>query len=843
MSAQKTPRRGVLGGILGIAGFSALAGLLVTVMVAPAVALTGAAATSTIGVFDSLPEYIELGDLPERNEIYVNSGEGPRKIATLFSQNREEVSYDQISRYALDAAVYGEDRRFFEHGGVDVPGVVRAAVANFTGGGIESGASTLTMQVVKNIYVLQAMEKPTQEEIDAAYAAATAEDFGRKLKEMKLAIGLEKRYTKKEILTSYLNMSNFGDATYGIQAAAQRYFGVNAADLNPAQAASLVAIVQYPNSRNLGDPENFGENEIRRDYILGTMLAAGSITQEEYDIAYNTPVDENFVNLQPASNGCIAADQYAKWFCDYVERSVPDFEFLGATEQERRDNWKKGGYKLYTTLDYDAQFAAQQALWAYAPNTETAFSLGGAVSSVEPGTGRVLVMAQNMVFNDSATPEFGTSAVNYNTSIGYGSSTGFQPGSTYKIFTLLEWLKQGKGVNERINGGPIRNEPGSNWTDRCGGTGGTVNAKNNAGESGSYTIRDGTVNSVNGVFYRMAKELDLCNINELAAEMGVERADGEPLNTFVSSIIGTNEVTPLSMANSYATLSALGKHCQPIIVDTFTNRAGENLPAQPQKCNQTSITPEVAATAIDVLKGVMVTGNQLYSNPEDGIPIFGKTGTTDSGWHTWMAAATSKAATVVWVGNSIGEYPILETEYNGVAGIRLRHYIMNATQTVLNIKMGGEDWPGPDESLLKGAGQEVPNVAGQSDASAARQLEGLGFTIAWGGEVDSDLPQGTVVRTEPAAGSNVAKGSEVYYYTSRANMTVLPDAVANGETYNFADAKALLAGSGFTKVSEGCVVVPEGDDREGKVTASDPAAGTLVVSTSPVKLVVGKTSC
>ena len=167
MSAQKSRRRGAPGAALGFIGFSALAGLLVTVAVTPALALTTVGASSMIGIFDDLPEHMEIGNQPERNEIYATSTadvsvDGYEKIATIYDQNREEVTYDQISQFALDATVDGEDRRFFEHGGVDVNGVIRATVGNVASGGIESGASTLSMQYVKNSFIQEALQEPTE---------------------------------------------------------------------------------------------------------------------------------------------------------------------------------------------------------------------------------------------------------------------------------------------------------------------------------------------------------------------------------------------------------------------------------------------------------------------------------------------------------------------------------------------------------------------------------------------------------------------------------------------------------------------------------------------------------
>ena len=846
MSAQNSRGPGVLTAMAGLLGFSALAGVLVTVMVAPAVAVTGVTASSTIGIFDSIPEYLDLGELPERNEIYVQNSFDPSGYsiaATVFDQNRESVGYDQISQFALDATVAGEDRRFFEHGGVDVVGVIRAAIGNVTSDGIESGASTLTMQLVKNTYVQEALEKPTEEERQAAYKEATDPNFDRKLKEMKIAIGLEKRYTKKEILVAYLNVAYFSDQTYGIEAAAQRYFGVSAANLTLAQSASLIAIVQYPNQRGLDDPENFGENEIRRDFILGQMLKEGFITQEQHDEAYAIPVDEAFVAAGvPPQNGCRTANVYFRWFCDYVVKSVKDFEFLGATVEEREANWARGGYTLYTTLDTQAQMAAQDALWTYTPPQETGFRLGSAASSVQPGTGRVLVMAANKVFDDALEPAdpVVSSAVNFNTSISYGNSQGIQSGSTYKLFTLLDWLKTGHGVNEVLNGS-ARTEPASSFRDRCTGATGEFKFKNNAGESGNYSVRNGTVESINGIFVSMAKELDLCDINQLAASLGVEAGLETTLPNNPSSIIGVTYVTPLSMATAYAAVAAGGKTCDPIVVDRYIDPNGDEHVGQTSKCAQV-LDPDVAYTAIDVLKGVMVSGNAAYSNPEDGIPIFGKTGTTDGGKDTNMASATTSAATFVWIGPISGDANILNTEYAGVSGIRLRHYITNDIMTALNNKYGGTEWPAPSGRLLTGGQTAVPNVSniGINFDAAKASLEALGFSVADGGGVDSDRPAGEIVAQDPGGDTLTGRGTTVTLYYSKQNMVPFPNVVGLQQ----AAAISALNSANYTSIAVTCEAVATGSPDDGKVLATNPAPGAIVVPGGAVTLTVAKaTGC
>ena len=630
MPAQKPPRRGVTSAIFGVLGFSALAGLLVTVMVAPAIAVTGVTASSAIGIFDGLPEYLNIGQQPERNTIYAvskrtgNEG-GYIPIATIYDQNRQEIPWEEISPFARDAVVAGEDRRFFEHGGVDVASIIRASIGNVVSSGVESGASTLSMQLVKNIFVQEALEQPTEELRQAAYDKATATSFDRKLKEMKLAIGLEKKYTKKEILTAYLNIAFFGDNTYGIQAAAQRYYSVDAKDLTLHQAASLVAIVQYPIQRGLNDPENYEANQARRDVILDSMLDTGSITQAEHDEAIATPVDDTTVLPKASSNGCIGANEYAKWFCDFVVKNVDNFEFLGANPTEREANWTRGGYKLYTTLDLDVQETAQKATWTYAPNTETSFNLGSATSTVEAGTGRILVMTENKIFND--TLEGGgptTSAVNYNTSFDYGGSTGFQSGSTYKLFTLLNWLQSGKGLSERVAGdGRVFNQ--ALFKNSCPGAsfGGNWTVKNAGGEKGNFDIVQGTVSSINGVFATMGLQLDQCETAAIATKLGVQRGDQTPLQSNPSAILGTNEITPLSLASAFAAIGANGKWCEPIMVDKAIGPDGTDLGGQKHNCNQ-AIDAEVAATAAYDLVQVVTQGTGSRSDPGDGIPLGGK---------------------------------------------------------------------------------------------------------------------------------------------------------------------------------------------------------------------------
>src|ERR1700712_496793 len=337
MPAQKKTASSLFGAILGTLGFSALAGALVTVMVAPAIAVTGITATNTIGIFEALPEYIVLNGGSQANEIVAKNPDGTDfHIATIFDQNREELPLDRISIHLQDAAVAGEDRRYYEHGGVDVSSVVRAALGNAlkTSSG---GASTLTMQTVRNIQAQEIVNDPTKDDDTKRALVLKALDptIDRKLKEMKLAIGLEKRYSKTEILQAYPNIAGFGGNTYGVEAASQQYFSEHASDLTIAQSASIMAIVQNPSTRDLKDPAHFAANQARRDVILHAMYDTGKITKAELKTALDTPVDAKFVKYSAPSSGCLAATSKFGFVCDYAYNSVFELTALGDDAKSR----------------------------------------------------------------------------------------------------------------------------------------------------------------------------------------------------------------------------------------------------------------------------------------------------------------------------------------------------------------------------------------------------------------------------------------------------------------------------------------------------------------------------
>ncbi|MFZ4896318.1 transglycosylase domain-containing protein [Plantibacter sp. Mn2098] len=700
----------VVGGLVGFLGLSVAAGVLVAATVTPAIALTANATNATIGVFDGIPDYLALDELAQKSNIYaVDSAGAPVLMASFYQQNRVEVGWDAINQFVKDAAVSAEDPRFYEHVGVDLMGTARAIISN-AGGGDPQGGSSITQQYVKNVLVQKAEAITDEAKRKAAYEEATETSESRKIREIRMAVGLEKRYGKQDILRGYLNIAGFGGRVYGIEAAASYYFNTNAANLTLEQAATLMAIVNNPETLRIDRPDRerngaangYAETLLRRHYVLTQMLKEGKISQEQFNLADETPIAPTIT--QP-STGCTTAANVSPgsgYFCDYVTKVFQNDPVFGATDDERWTNFIRGGYEVYTTLDLDLQHVSQTTLDEYVPHAVDTYDVGSVSVTVQPGTGRILAMAQNKDYaNDPDVLATGPnySAINYNTDFEYGGSAGFQPGSTYKIFTLIEWLKEGHGLGETVDA-----QRRANWgtfKDSCvdGGTvsAGAWNPKNDeGGNGGTWSALFNTVNSENTGFIAMAKKLDLCGIRDTAASMGVHRADGGELSKYPSDVLGTNEVAPISMAAAFATLAAGGMMCDPIAIDRIVKHDGTEIPAPGANCRQ-ALEPDIAAAANSALQQTFAGGTTSQSRIGDGIPVIGKTGTTDDNKATWMSGASTKAATVTGVFNATGHADLRSrsSNLNGRQAAGIRHFVWPAVMAVANSKYGGDAFATP----------------------------------------------------------------------------------------------------------------------------------------------------
>lgn len=825
MSAQKTSASrtkpvSAVGAFIGFVGFSALAGLLVTIGVTPAIAVAGVTTTSTIGVFESLPEYIEIGDLPQRNELYAYSGGKSVHFATLYDQNRQELKYDQISDQLKNAAIDGEDKRFYSHGGVDMTSLIRAGVGSIAGGlGDSGGGSTLTMQLVRNIKMNEALNLPTKKEQEKAYNEAVEQTIPRKLEEMKLAIGLAKKYSKKEILTAYLNIAYFGDQTYGVQAAAQHYYNKSATKLTPAEAASLMAIVQYPEARNLSTPKKYDANVARRNVILRSMYDQKNLTEAEYRTArLSKPAD--YVHLTQPSQGCRASvGDGSQFFCDYAKKVVLEMSQLGSSQKARDTAWRNGGYKIQTTLNIDLNAEQKRLLNTYDNKAETNLALGSTLNSIEAGSGRIITMAQNKDFDESLKSAPTSTSLNYSVDEKYGSSKGFQTGSTYKLFTLLDWVKAGHGLNETVSGAERVVTP---WTI-CGQTDYTkFDVSNDApGEGGNWSVLGATAGSINGAFASMAQKLDLCDIRDIAQSLGVHRADGAELQyQNPSAILGTNEIAPMTMAAAYAAVANNGIYCKPIAIDEITSPSGKKLGGQTKDCQQ-AVDPAFAQAAIYAMKGTIRSGTAVGAQTPDGTQLFGKTGTTDEADQIWLVGASSRVATAYWQGNTDGRKINLRHFSNGVGGTYAgdRAKVWREAMTPINAIYPAGPFTDPQQNAIRGNAKALPNLQGKTADEARAAISGAGFTYVDGGARPGPGNPGSVTSTSPAAGALLSSGSSVTVYTSDGTQATVPE--IGGDSLG--DARSALNDAGFTSVNLADSYAKGGGGKTCKVAAVEPA--------------------
>ncbi|SEI07580.1 Membrane carboxypeptidase (penicillin-binding protein) [Leifsonia sp. CL147] len=815
----------MLGAAGAFIGMSIVAGLLVTAAVTPAIAVTGMAANNGIGVFEGLPEYLNVEQLAQPTTIYAKNGDQDVPLATFYSQNRLPVRFDQISQAAKDAAIGGEDPRFYSHGGVDIQGTVRGVLSTVGGGGVQGGSS-ITQQYVKNVLLQKCEALPVKtKEQKAKYEQCVTDSTGvspdRKIKEMKYAIGLEKKYTKDQILVGYLNIAGFGGSVYGIEAAAHYYYNTTAAALTPAQAASLVAIVNEPTSLKIDDPASktngaangYAKNKERRDYILGKMYQYKKLTKKQYDEAVKTPVQPV---ITPSVRGCQTAGGSA-YFCDYVQKIILNDPTFGADEDTRASNFNRGGYKIYTSLDLQLQQTAEETLASYVPASYDRADIGGVLTGVQPGTGRVLYMAQNKKYSqdpDVLSTSTDYSSVNFATDQQYGGSGGFQVGSTYKVFTLAEWLKQGHSLSEPVNAN-IRTY--TSFKDSCtGGWNGTYTPQNDeSGEAGIRNAQSATTQSINTAFISMASQLDLCNIKKDAEAFAVHTAKGEPLSTNPSAVLGTNYIAPLTMATAFAGIANNGMTCTPIAIDKILDANGKDVKPPASSCTQ-SVEPAVANTMAKALMGPLQGGGTASGLNRTGKDMLGKTGTTEYNDQLWLVAATTKVAGAYWVGNIQGHVDFRRVyPTHGESPASARVDVMRAMMTAAVAKYGGDRFPAAPDKLTRGVQVAIPDLTGKTPDEAKSILTGLGLDSADGPVQDSVAPAGTIAATDPPAGTQVTKGTPITLFTSNGSLVAVPNVV--GQKYG--DALAALTAAGFTVKTSG------GNNPASIVQAQDPAAG------------------
>ena len=612
--------------LLAFLSVSSLMGVVTAGMLVPVAGPTALVAKSVPSVFNELPGDLQTVTPAEESQLLDSSG---GVIAHFYDKQRIVVPSANIADVMKKAIVAIEDKRFYEHNGVDATGIARALVTNLGDSG-RQGASTITQQYVRNSLAERGYLEGDAEQV----SAATEQTTERKLREIKYALALEKTQSKDEILTGYLNIAPFGPITYGVEAASQRYFSKSASELNYLEAALLAGLVQSPVQYDpLTHPEAAQE---RRDTVLATMLDQGVITQEEYDEGIATTVD-SMLHPTVSSEGCSGADSSKAYFCDYVLSQFLEDPTFGATRIERERLLKTQGITIRTTLDSAKQDAAYASLTNAIPVGD-ASGLNDALVSLDPRTGKVLAMAQNTTYGIEAGQ----------TMSNYAADGNFQVGSTFKVFTLLQWFKEGHSAYETVGSANTFYPNGSFKCDGRSITTEGYQVNDLAGKTGTMNVVRATGQSVNQAFVNMASRVDFCSIFETAYDMGITE-DGEVPAPFPANILGSVSSSPLHMASVFATIANSGQQCKPQSIESVTDRDENVLKEFAADCKEV-ISPDLANKTAALLTA---SAGQYYTSTRlgDGRPFAAKSGTTDGHANTWLTGFTPSLATSVWVGH------------------------------------------------------------------------------------------------------------------------------------------------------------------------------------------------
>ena len=617
---------------------SGVGGVLSAGFATPFVGVTAALTKASAELFEELPSDFNVQQPSQISTLYASDGQ---EITQFYAENRIVVPLSQISVNMQNAIVAVEDQRFYQHQGVDPTGMVRALVSN-NAGGSRQGASTLTQQYVRNTLIETGLRNDDHKII----RDATESTVARKLREMKFALSLEQKYSKQQILEGYLNIAAFSPSTYGVEASAQHYFSKSASELTVAEAALMAGTTNAPSAYDPVSQPELAKN--RMDWVLAKMLEEKFITQEQYDEAVATPI-ESMLHVQDAPAGCGAAGT-AAYFCTYVVNEILGSENFGPDVASRRQLLTRGGLKITTTLDLKRQSAADSIIQANTPIGDSD-DANSTIASIEPGTGKIRAIAQNTTFEDSQLV-FAADAKHGGVELADGT-VGFQPGSTFKAIILAQWLRSGHTAGQVVNASGPRTYPPNTFNVPCDPdlAAGSWTVNNVAGTTaGNMTVREATKQSMNVGFTEMLKQLDVCEVTQFAASIGVTKADGSPLDPDPSLALGSKPVPPLSMANVYATFASGGKYCRPIAIESILDASGTSMAVPSADCTQALDEKAADQTAI-TLQATSEPGGTA-KDAGIGRPIAGKTGTTDEAENAWFVGFTPQLSTAVWIGDA-----------------------------------------------------------------------------------------------------------------------------------------------------------------------------------------------
>jgi penicillin-binding protein 1A len=570
-------------------------------VVLAAVALVGPVRTFFTAGSTGKDTKVDLRPLAVRSVVY--NADGSVRAVLHAEENRLPVSIDQVPGDVVQAVLDVEDQRFWQHGALDVRSTLRALYHDVNAGEVLQGGSTITQQLVKNT-VLTGKKQAHRKIVEAA-----------------VAIRLQQQMTKKQILEAYLNTVYFGRGAYGIEAAAETYWGVSASALNKGQAAFLAGMIQSPDEY---DPvRNPDGSKRRRDTSLDLMEQQGHLTATE----------ASFLKQQPLPTPTAILPKPDDYFVDHVVQLLLADTRLGETPTERIKAVYGGGLQIHTTLDPKAQAAAQDAITSTLPNTNGKFT--AALVSIEPSTGAVRALVGG--------PGFERSKFNLVT-----DGIGRQPGSSFKPFSLVAALEHGFITDDTINGSPPCPIP------NAGGTPDPYLPDNVEGErGGTLTLGDAMAHSVNCAYAQLGYIVGYDRVVDVARRMGLKTAHVQPVPAMV---LGTEEVLPIEMASAYATLADEGMWHEPYFIERVDDNNGQTM-FRTHTPSARAIDAEVARTATAVLRTVVQKGTGRAAALRTR-PVAGKTGTAEHSHDAWFVGYTPQLATAVWMGDPLGETPM-----------------------------------------------------------------------------------------------------------------------------------------------------------------------------------------
>jgi len=730
--------------LLKLGGCCVIAGVLLGGLLFPTVGGIGLLSNKASDTVASMSSELAQGQVPQMSTMLDAAG---NPIAYLYDPNgrRTVVPGDKISQAMKVAIVSIEDKRFYEHGGVDWRGTLRAFFTNSTSGSTQQGASTLTQQYVKNYELLVVAQN------DAQRRAATDQSYARKLKEIRIALTLDKELGKQEILTRYLNIVPLGSGAYGIQSAAQTYFGINAADLNVPQSAMLAGMVQSSSVTPYTNPDAV---LARRNLVLDTMQANGALNADDTTNAKATPLG---VLPQPGSvpNGCVGAAgaQSTGFFCSYVLKYLAD---AGISP----DQVNKGGYTIKTTLDPKVQASAKAATNKYAPADLA--NIASVMDIVQPGqtSHRVLAMADSRTYGyDAAAKETSLLQTAKLESAGAGS--------IFKIFTTAAAMEKGLGINAILDTPQSVRLPATFGNGGCGGgTDGYCVKNYNGSYNSQYSVTQALAKSPNTAFVKLIASTGVTPTVDMAIKLGLRSyatqpsADPGPTiaekyksQNLASFTLGPEAVDPVELSNVAATLSSGGMWCPPTPIDSITDANGKPVKVNAPACEQV-VPPGLANTLANALSQDHLSGGTASGAANTvnwDLPMSSKTGTTEDEKSAAFLGFTNTLAAANLVfddSSSPGEIchdPLRSCSSGNLTGGAEPARTWFATMKPIINSFGPVALPPTDPKYLDGTGtRTVPNVIGIAASDATQQLRAFGFNVTETSQANGTT-QGTVV--------------------------------------------------------------------------------------------------